>query len=196
MEGGNAIADILFGDINPSGKLPVTFGRRREDYADYPTSAVRGDAVTYGENIFVGYRHFDARRLAPLFPFGHGLSYSTFAYADLSVRKNDKDKTIDISVGVKNTGRVEGAEAVQLYVGGSASRLPRPLKELKAFRKVKLSAGASARVSFQINREAISFYDPTKSTWVFTPGRYEIMIGNSSGDIRARKRFYIDKALD
>lgn len=189
MEGGNAIADILFGDINPSGKLPVTFGRRREDYADYSTSTVRDDAITYGESLFVGYRHFDAQRLKPLFPFGHGLSYTTFAYSNLSVQSGDKGKTIEISVEVRNTGRVEGIEVVQLYVGGIAGRLPRPPKELKGFRRVRLSAGAAVQVSFTLNREAVSFYDSDRSAWASNPGRFKIMVGSSSRDIRLQKQY-------
>lgn len=191
MEGGNAIADVLFGDVNPSGKLPVTFGRRREDYADYPTSSVRDDAITYGESLFVGYRHFDAQRLPPLFPFGHGLSFTTFAYENLSARSSGKDGVIEVSVDVKNTGRVEGTEVVQLYIGGieSKRRTPRPPKELKGFRRVKLASGESAQVSFRLKREDLSFYEPERAVWTTTPEGFEIMIGSSSRDIRLRQRF-------
>jgi len=187
IEGGNAIGDILFGDINPSGKLPVTFGKRREDYADFPNSKVIDDKITYGESIFVGYRHFDAKNIAPLFPFGHGLSYTNFAYSNLIVKPGDK--TVEVGVDIKNTGQREGGEIVQLYISDSTSSLPRPPRELKEFRKVKLAPNKTERVNFQLNKDAFSFYDPKQEKWIFEAGKFEILIGASSGDIRARQAF-------
>lgn len=187
IEGGNAIGDILFGDINPSGKLPVTFGKRREDYADFPNSKVIDDKITYGESIFVGYRHFDAKNIAPLFPFGHGLSYTNFAYSNLIVKPGDK--TVEVGVDVKNTGQREGGEIVQLYISDSTSSLPRPPRELKEFRKVKLAPNKTERVNFQLNKDAFSFYDPKQEKWIFEAGRIEILTGASSGDIRAQQTF-------
>lgn len=187
MEGGNAIADVLFGDVNPSGKLPVTFGRRREDYADFPYSKVTDDKITYAESIFVGYRHFDKQNIAPLFPFGHGLSYTNFAYSNLFVKP--ADKMVEVSIDIKNTGQREGSEIIQLYISDGASSLPRPLKELKEFRKVKLAPNKTERVSFQLNKDAFSFYDPKQEKWIFEAGEFEVLIGASAGDIRARQIF-------
>ncbi len=187
MEGGNAITDVLFGDINPSGKLPVTFGKRREDYADFPNSTVINDKITYNESIFVGYRHFDAKNITPLFPFGHGLSYTTFAYGNLNVKPNDK--TVAVSIDIKNTGQREGSEIVQLYISDGASSLPRPPKELKGFRKLRLAPNKTERVSFQLNKDDFSFYDAKQEKWIFEAGKFEILIGASSGDIRARQTF-------
>jgi beta-glucosidase len=185
MEGGNAIADILFGDVNPSGRLPMTFAMRREDYADFPHSTVKNDEITYAESIFVGYRHFDAKKLKVLFPFGHGLSYTTFACSDLKITNGKDGKGVEVTV--KNTGTVEGSEVVQLYVGDPVSSLPRPPKELKAFQKIKLKPGASEKVYFAVPRQALMFYDPAKSKWVLEPGKFEIMIGRSAGDIVLRQ---------
>jgi beta-glucosidase len=126
IEGGNAIADVLFGDVNPSGKLPVTFARHREEYPDWPNFPGQNDVVRYSESIFVGYRHFDAKKIMPLYPFGHGLSYATFEYSNLNVQPMAGDNEIEVSLEVKNTGSREGREVVQLYVSDLKSRLPRP----------------------------------------------------------------------
>lgn len=191
MEGGNALADVLLGNVNPSGKLPVTFGKRREDYSDYPNFPGENDEVRYAESIFVGYRHFDHAKIAPLFPFGHGLSYTNFSYSNLSVRPVGNE--IEVSVDVRNSGSREGSEVVQLYVGNPPARLARPPQELRAFRKVKLKVGETERVTLRIKRSALSYYDPAKRDWTFGPGKYEFLAGSSSRDVRARKSLYLVK---
>lgn len=187
MEGGNALAEVLLGDVNPSGKLPVTFGKRREDYADYPNFPGKNDQVKYAESIFVGYRHFDRERIAPLYPFGFGLSYTTFAYGNLSVRPVGNGNEFAVSVDVKNSGRRAGSEVVQIYIGNAPASLPRPPQELRAFSKVRLEAGETKRVTLPIDRSAFSYYDPAKSAWTFAPGKYEVLVGSSSRDIRVRQ---------
>ncbi len=186
MEGGNAIARVLLGEVNPSGKLPVTFPKRYEDnptYGNYPGAR----RVYYGEGIFVGYRYYDHRGVEPLFPFGFGLSYTTFAYSGLRVPKTAKiGKPVRVSVRVKNTGERAGKEVVQLYVSDKVSSLPRPPKELKGFAKVALRPGESQTVEFVLDERAFAFYDPDKRRWVVEPGEFEILVGSSSRDIRAR----------
>lgn len=185
MEGGNAIARILLGEVNPSGKLPVTFPRRYEDnptYGNYPGAR----QVYYGEGIFVGYRYYDHKDIEPLFPFGFGLSYTTFAYSGLRVPKTAAvGKPVRVSVRVKNTGERAGKEVVQLYVRDKVSSLPRPPKELKGFAKVALRPGESKVVEFLLDERAFAFYDPYQKRWVVEPGEFEILVGSSSRDIRA-----------
>ncbi len=186
MEGGNAIVDVLLGDVNPSGKLPDTFGMRREDYADWPNFPGEDETVKYAESIFVGYRHFDAKGIQPLFPFGYGLSYTTFAYQNLSVTSGP-DHTVEISFEVQNTGKREGREVTQLYVANSLCPLPHPPKELKAFAKISLAPGETGHVHFHLDGQSLSYFDPQQSGWQFLPGRYEMNVGSSSRDIRLRQ---------
>jgi beta-glucosidase len=191
QECGNAIAAVLFGAANPSGKLPDTFPRRLADnpaFANYPG---KNDKVLYGEGIFVGYRHYDAKKIEPLFPFGHGLSYTSFEYTNLKVspaKAKTRDK-IKVSIDVTNTGKEPGKEVVQVYVSDTACSVPRPPKELKAFRKVALSAGETKTVDFTLTKEALSFYDVEHKDWVAEPGDFEVLVGSSSRDIRARAKF-------
>ncbi len=193
MEGADAIARIFLGEVNPSGKLAVTFPRRLEDtpaYNNFPG----GKQVFYGEGIFVGYRHYDQRGIEPLFPFGHGLSYTTFEYSDLKVIDQVKNgENVSVSVTVKNTGKMAGKEVIQLYVRDLASSLPRPFKELKGFKKVALAAGESKTVILELDERALSFYDPYQSRWVAEPGDFEVLIGSSSNDIRARADFRLEQ---
>jgi beta-glucosidase len=191
QEGGNAIADVLAGDVNPSGKLSVSYPRRYQDnptYINYPGSV----EVLYGEGIFVGYRYYDTKGVAPLFPFGYGLSYTTFAYGELQVPEMTKlGEPIEVSVTVTNTGDRAGKEVVQLYVGDVASSLARPVKELKGFAKVALEPGASETVSFTLDQRALSFYDPDRGQWVAEPGAFVVLVGGSSRDIRAEAGFVL-----
>ena len=183
-EAGNAIAAVLMGDVNPSGKLPFTFPARLEDVpahqlGEYPGSEKVGDIVNekYNESIFVGYRWADKQKKAkPLFPFGHGLSYTTFEYGKPVADK----KTMTFTVTVKNTGDREGQEVVQLYISDKKSSLPRPVKELKGFRKVKLAPGEEQKVSFTVAKDALSFFDDAKHEWIAEPGKFEA----SAADIR------------
>ncbi len=191
QEGGPAMATILFGDASPSGKLPVTFLREWKDsaaYGNYPGSNLE---VDYAEGIYVGYRHFDKRNIEPLFPFGHGLSYTTFAYSDLKIGspKVAAGKPAEVSLNVRNMGSQEAAEVVQLYVRDVQSSVDRPVRELKAFRRVNLAPGASQAVSFSLDRSALSFYDEKKQSWVAEPGTFEVQIGASSRDIRLKGSF-------
>lgn len=186
QEGGNAIANLLFGDVNPSGKLTVTFPRRLEDnptFIYYPGE----QEVHYGEEIFVGYRYYDKKDIRPLFPFGFGLSYTTFAYDNLQVPASfSTGETVGVSVRVTNTGSRAGKEVVQLYVSDLKSSLMRPPKELKGFAKVELQPGETKEVHFSLNDRAFAFYDPSEHRWVMEPGEFEILAGSSSRDIRAR----------
>ena len=183
QEGGHAIADILFGNANPSGKLPMTFPREWKDspaFGHYPGENGR---VDYAEGIYVGYRHFDKNSIEPQFPFGHGLSYTTFAYSDLKVSPHE------VSLAVRNTGSREGAEVVQLYVGDSHSSVDRPLEELKGFRRVVLKPGETKTVTFGLDKSALSYYSTAKKEWVAEPGTFEVLVGASSRDIRLRGKF-------
>ena len=199
-EAGTALASVLVGDANPSGKLPFTFPAKLEDVGahklgEYPgnkeelaQSKHRGDTINeiYREDIFVGYRWADKEKIKPLFPFGHGLSYTTFAYGKPSADKKTMtaDDTISFTVNVKNTGTREGQEVVQLYISDKKSSLPRPVKELKGFQKVKLAPGEEKAVTLTIDKKALSFFDDAKHEWVAEPGKFEAIIGSSSRDIK------------
>ena len=192
-EAGNAIASVLFGDVNPSGKLPFTFHKRLEDCAahsigDYPGD---GENVEYKEGIFVGYRWTDKEDIEPQFAFGHGLSYTDFCYGKISLssRSMSEDDVITVSIQVTNTGDRAGAEVVQLYVNDVRSSLPRPVKELKGFKKIWLAPGETAEVTFTIAEEVLSYYDPAVHGWVAEPGDFKVMVGSASDDIRSEARF-------
>lgn len=193
-EAGHALASILFGDVNPSGKLPFTFPARLEDNSAHALGEYPGDSinVSYNESIFVGYRWADKQKKArPLFPFGHGLSYTTFAYGKPIADKKTllPGETITFTLPVKNTGTREGQEVVQLYISDKKSSLPRPVKELKGFSKVHLAPGQEKTVTFTIDKEALSFFDDTKHEWVAEPGKFEALIGASATDIKGMVSF-------
>jgi len=185
QEYGNALAQVLFGNINPSGKLPFTWVKK---YDDSPTMKDYGKDSTkteFKEGIFMGYRYYDKNNVAVQFPFGHGLSYTTFDYSNLKVNKEFTAKdTLTVTLDIKNTGLVSGKEVVELYVSDKVSSLPRPVKELKAFSKVELGAGETKTVTMKLGKSAFSFYDPSKHDWVAEPGEFEILVGSSSRDIR------------
>jgi beta-glucosidase len=194
MENGNAVAAVLTGKVNPSGKLPVTFPLRLEDSPAYINASYPGcREVNYGEGIFVGYRYYDKKNVTPLFPFGHGLSYTQFTYSNLKVPKKVKagDK-IEVSLKVENSGKATGKEVVQLYVSDLKSSLPRPPKELKGFAKVYLRPGDSETVKFTLDEHSLAFYDPHKKAWVAEPGRFEVQVGSSSRDIRVKAKFKLE----
>ncbi|MUV04380.1 glycosyl hydrolase [Flavobacterium rakeshii] len=191
-EAGNAIASVLFGDVNPSGKLTFTFPVQLKDNAAHALNAFPGDdEVTYKESIFVGYRWHEKQNIKPLFPFGHGLSYTTFKYSDIKADKAtvNQDETLRVSVKVKNTGKRDGAEVVQLYISDTESSLPRPIKELKGFEKVYLKVGEEKIVTFSIAKEDLSYFDDKKHQWVAEPGSFRAIIGASSQDIKGDVRF-------
>ncbi|MCU0519497.1 MAG: glycoside hydrolase family 3 C-terminal domain-containing protein [Anaerolineae bacterium] len=186
--GGAGLVDVLFGAVNPSGKLAETFPVRLEDtpaYLDFPGDATR---VVYNERLYVGYRYYDARHLEPLFPFGHGLSYTTFAYSDLAVDRDrlDDTGTVRVAVKVTNTGPVAGAEVVQLYVRDVEASVLRPPKELKGFEKVRLAPGEARTIDFRLGKRAFAFWDEARGDWRVETGTFEILVGASSRDIRLR----------
>jgi beta-glucosidase len=186
QEQGNALADILFGDENPSGKLPTTFPVRLEDNPAYINYPGENGKVRYGEGIFVGYRYYDKKKLAPLFPFGHGLSYTKFKYSNLklSAKSITPNESFKVQVDVTNTGKVAGKEIVQLYVRDIISTFARPEKELKAFEKVELKPKQTKTITFTLDREAFWYFDAVKNVWSTEPGEFEILVGASSRDIR------------
>jgi beta-glucosidase len=188
QEGGNAIARILFGEVNPSGKLPFTFPVKLADSPAHATGNYNGTSVTYGEGILVGYRWFDTKQIAPLFPFGHGLSYTTFTYGEpkLSVTTLTGDGTITVTIPVTNAGKRAGAEAVQLYVHEVKPAVLRPLQELKGFQKLVLQPGETKTASFTLTKQELSFWDIESKAWKATPGQFEVRLGASSRDIRAK----------
>jgi beta-glucosidase len=186
-ETGNALASVLFGDVNPSGKLTFTFPVKLKDNAAHAVGEFPGgDVVKYHEGIFVGYRWHEKEKIKPLFPFGHGISYTTFKYSNVTVDKKEigQDDKITVSVKVKNIGKRDGSETVQLYIADSQSSVPRPLKELKGFEKVYLKAGEEKTVSITIDKEALSYFDDKKHEWVAEPGAFQAIIGASSEDIK------------
>lgn len=185
MCGGRALADILTGAVNPSGKLSATFYRSIEDCSAWPIPTPATREVWYGDGLFVGYRHAEARGVDPLFPFGHGLSYTTFAYRDLELPEAiPAGEPLQVRFTVTNTGEAAGMEAAQVYVGDCECSLPRPVKELKGFEKIELAPGESKTVSVTIDPRDFCFYDPVQMDWVLEPGLFEISVGASSADIR------------
>jgi beta-glucosidase len=193
MEGGNALARLLFGDVNPSGKLPCTFPKRLEDSPAHALGAYPGKNGTerYEEGLLVGYRWFDTKNIEPLFPFGFGLSYTSFGYSGLKLvaGKDPKGAAVTAEFEVTNTGRREGAEVAQLYVRDVQSSLPRPLKELKGFRKVLLKPGDKQTVSIPLELSAFAYYDPERKGWLAEKGDFKILVGSSSRDIRLEGTF-------
>jgi len=194
QEQGNALADVLFGDVNPSGKLPTTFPVRLEDNPAFTNYPGENGRVRYGEGIFVGYRYYDKKQLAPLFPFGHGLSYTAFKYNNLRLNKKSLNPTgtLTVKVDVTNTGKVAGKEIVQLYVHDVKSTFARPEKELKAFAKVELKPKQMKTVTFTLNREAFWYFDDLRNGWNTEPGEFEVWVGASSRDIRETRSVILE----
>ncbi len=195
QEGGRALAQLLSGEKNPSGKLPVTFERRWEDnathdsyYADPATNRLE-----YSEGIFLGYRHFDRSKTRPLFAFGHGLSYTTFSYRGLSITpaSGKLDQPVTLSFEIANTGSTPGAEVAQVYVSDTHARVPRPAKELKGFARVMLKPGESRRVTLQLDRRAFAYYDTAARAWTVDPGDFVIRVGSSSEQLALQGAFRV-----
>lgn len=192
QEGGHALATILFGDANPSGKLPVSFPKHFEDspaYGHYPGENLK---VDYAEGIYVGYRYYDSKNVEPQFPFGFGLSYSTFEYSDLQVVRRTQSagkkpiRDFIVSLTVHNNSTRAGAEVVQLYMHDGHSKIDRPERELKGFQRVELQPDQSKTVVFRLGISALSYWSPLTRNWVADPGTFEVQIGSSSRDIRLR----------
>lgn len=190
MEGGRALARVLFGDVSPSGKLAESFPKTHTDcpahslgeFGDY-------EKINYNEGIFVGYRYYDTHNIDVEFPFGHGLSYTTFDYSNLKIStdETDDDVTVNIQVNIKNTGKVAGAETVQIYVADPESTVKRPVHELKGFDKVYLKPGEEKIVTICLKQNSFGYFDVNEHCFVAEPGEYEIQAGSSSRDIRLRK---------
>ncbi|MBR5833952.1 MAG: glycoside hydrolase family 3 C-terminal domain-containing protein [Bacteroidales bacterium] len=198
-ESGNALADVLTGKVNPSGRLPFSIPFKYEDgpiktERQYPGIKEEGDQfwqTYYDEGVYVGYRWYDSKGVPVQFPFGHGLSYSTFEYSDAKVSKASMkaDGSVKVSVDIKNTGSCDGAEVVQLYIADPVASVDRPSKELKGFEKIWLKAGEKKTVTFEVAADALSFYDMETSGWKAEAGEFQALIGSSSGDIRTSVSF-------
>ena len=196
--GGGAIADVLFGKVNPSGKLAETFPLKLNDtpaHLNYPGA---GGEVRYGEGLFIGYRYYDAKNMPVLFPFGHGLSYTTFEYSNpkLSAAKFRDVDGLSVSVDVTNSGAGAGKEIVQVYVRDQKSKLMRPLKELKGFAKVALQPGETQTVTIHLDFRAFAYYHPAHKRWITENGDFDILIGASSADIRFTEIATLESTLD
>ena len=184
--GGGAIADVLFGRVNPSGKLAETYPLKLSDTPAYLNFPGENGEVRYGEGLFIGYRYYDARGVPVQFPFGYGLSYTTFAYSNPKVSAatfKDVDG-VTVSIEVTNTGSITGKEVVQVYVHDRQSRLVRPPKELKGFAKVELRPGETRTVSIPLDFRAFAYYDPAYQQWITEDGEFDLLIGASAADIR------------
>ena len=186
QHGGQALAEILFGDVNPSGKLPITMEKRAQDnpaYATFPNPVNQHpDVLNYSEGIFVGYRGYDHNSVAPLFPFGFGLSYTTFSFSNLNISPAGYDGTqpVTVTFTVTNTGSVPGAEVAQLYVGEQNAPVPRPIRELKGFQKVFLNPGQSVTVALQLDQRSFAYWNTNIEKWDAPKDTYNIWVGSSS----------------
>lgn len=186
MGGGQALADILFGDVNPSGKLPLTFPRYYRDCPTYGNFPGEFERVNYGEGLYVGYRYYDKKAIAPLYAFGYGMSYTTFALTAVEAPEEinlELDETVPVRVTLKNTGAYKGKEVIQIYVQDVECYLDRPFKELKGFEKVMLDAGEEKTVEICLDRSAFEFYDTNLGRWIAEPGEFILHVGTSSKDI-------------
>lgn len=188
-ETGNAIADVLFGDVNPSGKLPLSFPVRVEDNPAYLSYKSERGRTLYGEDIYVGYRWYETTKRQTLWPFGHGLSYTSFELADLIVESGEK---LTVKAKVRNTGKLDGAEVVQVYISQRSPSIKRPLKELKGFAKVMVAASATTTAEVQIDRKyATSFWDEERDAWIEERGVYDVLVGTSSADTPLTSSFEV-----
>jgi beta-glucosidase len=188
QEGNLAAAEILFGTTNPSGKLPASFEAEIEDNPtfDHYFDHDKDLRVSYGEGLFMGYRYWDQAQQKPRFPFGFGLSYTEFNYGVIKTQKDHfkLNEPVQFSIDISNTGNMDGAEVVQVYIKDVVSSLPRPVKELKAFEKIHLTKGTTKTLVFELNKDAFSFFDPEQKSWIVEPGEFEILVGSSSADIK------------
>ncbi|MEW9052879.1 MAG: glycoside hydrolase family 3 C-terminal domain-containing protein [Neobacillus sp.] len=194
---GGAVVDLLYGDVSPSGKLAETFPKHLSDNPSFLNFPGEGDKVEYKEGIFVGYRYYDKKNIEPLFPFGFGLSYTTFEYSNLLLnRKEMKDiDTLTVSVNVKNTGKIAGKEIVQVYVRDVVSSVIRPEKELKQFAKVDLQPGEEKTITFELGKRAFAYYNVDLKDWHVESGDFEILIGKSSRDIVLKEHIFVESTV-
>jgi len=187
-EGGNALADVLLGNVNPSGKLPWTMPKKLEDSPAHATNSFPGDeSVTYSEGILVGYRWFDTKNIEPLYPFGYGLSYTNFEFSGLKTDKEvyNTSDIIEVTFSLKNSGVMDGKEVAQLYISNPDSQVEKAAQELKGFKKVFVKSGASENVTILLSAKELAYYNEVKKEWLVEPGTYNIKIGNSSRDIKS-----------
>lgn len=191
--GGAATVDIILGNVNPSGKLAETFPASLSDTPTYLTWPGEGGETHYGEGVFVGYRYYDKKNIEPLFPFGYGLSYTTYEYSDLQLDKNEinENESVQLTCKVKNTGEYDGKEIVQLYVRDVKSDVVRPVKELKGFEKIVLKKGEEKSVEFTLKPADFQYYSTTYNCWKTDSGQFEILIGSSSRDTRLAQRIQL-----
>ncbi|HEY7774353.1 MAG TPA: glycoside hydrolase family 3 C-terminal domain-containing protein [Marinagarivorans sp.] len=191
MEAGNALADVIFGDVNPSGKLPFTLPVKLEHTPAIALNDYNAEQNLYPEGVFMGYRWFEQQGIAPLFPFGFGLSYTTFKYSDmrLSHEKLPRGERLVVTAKVSNTGSKPGAEVVQLYINDELAAVPRPVKELKGFAKVFLQPGETKSVAFELDRRAFSFWDVDTNNWLAEPGQFNVWLAAAVDDVRLTKSF-------
>jgi beta-glucosidase len=187
--GGGAIADVLFGKVNPSGKLAETFPIQLSDTPAYLNFPGENGQVRYGEELYIGYRYYDAKNMPVQFPFGYGLSYTTFEFTNLNIAKHNG---VTVSVDVTNTGSMAGKTVVQVYVHDPESALKRPLKELKGFAKVALEPGETKTVTLELDQRAFAYYHPVYKDWVVESGVFDILVGESSADIRLYETLYLE----
>lgn len=189
QEGGNAIAEILIGNVNPSGKLPDTFPKKLKDNLAMKYYPGSDGEINYAEGLKIGYRQFDEDNIEPLFPFGFGLSYTTFKWKNLKVEKRDNNK-VTVFVDVSNTGKVAGADVVQIYINDIQASVYRPKKELKGFEKVKLEPGETKTLAIELDNYAFSYFCEKENKWVLEPGEFQILVGSSSRDIHLKKTIH------
>ena len=193
-ECGSAIADILFGEVNPSGKLPLTFPIREEDNPAYLSFSAQRGRVLYSEDVYVGYRWYEAVKRETRFPFGYGLSYTSFSMEKLEVSVDESADKLIVEVDVINTGSRDGMETMQIYISQDAPGVPRPVKELKGFKKVNVKSGARERVRVEMAlKYATSFWDEARESWVMEQGFYRVMVGNSSVNVPLRGKFKVGR---
>lgn len=194
--GGGAIAEVLLGHVSPSGKLSETFPLRLEDIPPYPAFPAQDVQCRYTEDLFTGYRWYDTRKITPLFPFGHGLSYTTFDYSDLSLSTHTlgANEELAISLRIRNSGERAGQEVAQLYIHAHRPALPRPECELRAFSKVALEPGEQREITFRLGGRDFAHYDPAAGAWVVGPGRFDILVGASSRDTRLADSVMLEAA--
>ncbi len=191
---GGAVADILFGEVNPSGKLAETFPKKLSHNPSYLNFPGEDDRVEYREGVFVGYRYYDKKQIDPLFPFGYGLSYTNFEYTDLTIDKREinDNETLNVKVKVKNTGNIRGKEIIQLYVKDIESKVNRPEKELKGFEKIQLEPGEEKTVIFTLDKRAFAYYNTEIKDWYVESGEFELLVGKSSKDIILKEKVKVN----
>ena len=186
QEYGNSLADIIFGKVNPSGKLPTTFPKRIEDTPAFGCYPGENSQMDYEEKLLVGHRWYEKKNIKPLFPFGFGLSYTDFSFSNLEIIKND-NYNIECKFEIKNAGMMDGSEVAQCYVSFSNLTKDEPLKTLQSFKKVFIKKGNTMELKLALNKRSFSYWDIQEKNWIVRPGTYTISIGSSSEQIRLKK---------